>query len=126
MNRLLELAKTLRDPENGCPWDQVQTFDSYKKCLVEETEEVIAAIEAKDFDNLKEEIGDTLFNLIFLVNLAEEQNLFTLDSVISDAHQKLVERHPHVFGEEKASSPEEALRIFNEAKEKQKKTGKSK
>ena len=97
MQRLLKLAKFLRDPEKGCPWDRKQTFNSFKECLLEETREVVAAIEREDLDNLEEELGDTLFNLMFLINLGEEQNLFTLESVIKRVHTKIVERHPSCF-----------------------------
>lgn len=125
MHKLMQLAKILRDPENGCPWDRAQTFDTFKKCLVDEAQEAIAAIEKKDFENLKEELGDTMFNIIFLVNLAEEQGLFTLDDVIDGVHSKMITRHPHVFGDQKAKTPEEALQRFREAKakSKQKSTG---
>ena len=61
MNKLLKLIKTLRDPNIGCPWDQKQTFSSFKSCLLEEVEEVIQAINAEDYENLKEELGDALF-----------------------------------------------------------------
>ncbi|WP_372364487.1 MazG nucleotide pyrophosphohydrolase domain-containing protein [Candidatus Uabimicrobium sp. HlEnr_7] len=120
MHKLLKLAKTLRDPKLGCPWDQKQTFATFKNCLVEEINEVIQAIENENYENLKEELGDALFNLIFIINLAEEKQLFFMDDVVSEVHTKMVERHPHVFGEEKASTPEEAARFFYEAKKKQK------
>lgn len=116
MNKLQKLIKILRDPEKGCPWDQKQTFSSFKQCLIEEVEEVIQAIESKDYENLKEELGDVLFNLIFIINMAEEKELFSMEDVISDVHAKMIERHPHVFGKEKATTPEEASRFFYEAK----------
>ncbi|MEX2665994.1 MazG nucleotide pyrophosphohydrolase domain-containing protein [Candidatus Uabimicrobium amorphum] len=120
MHKLLKLAKTLRDPKKGCPWDQKQTFLSFKKCLIEEVEEVIQAIDSENYENLKEELGDALFNLIFIINLAEEKQLFSMDDVVNDVYEKMVERHPHVFGQESASTPEEAKRFFYEAKRKQK------
>ena len=121
MHKLLQLAKYLRDPEKGCPWDRAQDFDKFKKYLIEEAQEAVKAIENKNFDNLEEELGDTLFNLIFLVNLGEERNLFTLDSVIDRIYNKMIERHPHVFGDKKAASEQEALRLFLEAKNASKK-----
>ena len=117
MEKLLQLARMLRHPENGCPWDRAQTFVSFKHCLVEEAQEVVAAIDSGDIDNLKEELGDTLFNLIFLINLAEERGYFTMQAVIDGIHAKMIRRHPHVFGEQKAESPEDAYRIFQQAKQ---------
>lgn len=117
----MQLAKILRDPEHGCPWDLSQNFDTFKKCLVEEAQEAVSAIEKKDFVNLQEELGDTMFNIIFLTNLAEEQGLFTLDDVIDGVYQKMITRHPHVFGDKKAKTPEEALQFFKAAKQASKK-----
>jgi putative nucleotidyltransferase with HDIG domain len=120
MERLLKLARFLRDPEKGCPWDREQTFASFKECLVKEATEVSQAIEKEDFANLKEELGDTLFNLVFLINLAEERGLFTKDAVVEAAYHKILSRHPHVFGGEKAKSAQEALDSFTKAKEENK------
>ena len=121
IEKLLQLAKILRDPEKGCPWDKKQTFDTYKKYLVDEAQEVVQAIDNKDMENLKEELGDTLFNLIFIVNLAEEQNLFKMQDVIDGTYNKMRQRHPHIFGDKKATTPEEAYQIFQEAKRESKK-----
>jgi len=117
IEKLLKLAKRLRDPETGCPWDKKQTFDTYKKCLVDEAQEVVQAIDNNDMSNLQEELGDTLFNLIFIVNLAEEKNLFTMQDVINGIYNKMIQRHPHIFGDRKATTPEEAYQIFQEAKQ---------
>ncbi|NUM34467.1 MAG: hypothetical protein HUU50_07975 [Candidatus Brocadiae bacterium] len=116
--QLLKLAKKLRDPEKGCPWDKEQDFDSFKHCLVEEANEVIQAIDLKDWENLKEELGDTLFNLVFLINLAEEKKLFTLTDVVDGIYHKMIHRHPHVFGDQKAKDAQEAYEIFQKAKKK--------
>ena len=86
MRRLLELVRTLRGP-GGCAWDREQTYQSFRYCLVEEAREAVLAIERGDFQNLKEELGDTLFNLCFLVNLAEEDGHFTLDEVIEGSRE---------------------------------------
>lgn len=120
VEQLLELARTLRNPEKGCPWDCAQTFESFKNCLVNEAKEAVDAITAEDFKNLKEELGDTLFNIIFLVNLAEEKKLFTLDDVVDGVYQKMIVRHPHVFGDKKAANAAEAYQLFQEAKKKSK------
>lgn len=121
IEKLLQLAKKLRDPEEGCPWDKQQTFDTYKTYLVNEAQEVVQAIDKNDMENLKEELGDTLFNLIFIVNLAEEKNLFTMQDVINGIHDKMIQRHPHIFGKKKATTPEEAYQIFQEAKQESRK-----
>ena len=120
MKKLLDLAKKLRDPEKGCPWDRAQTFDSFKECLVQEAMEVVEAINKNDYKNLEEELGDTLFNLIFLINLGEEQKIFTMKSVIEGIYNKMIDRHPHVFGGKKAKNAQEAYNFFQEAKQKTK------
>jgi len=73
IEKLFTLARRLRDPKNGCPWDLKQDFESFKMCLVNEANEVVEAIDNKNIANLQEELGDTLFNVIFLINLAEEK-----------------------------------------------------
>jgi len=115
--KLWALVKHLRVE---CPWDKEQTFDSSKEHCLEEATELKEAIEKKDWPNLCEEIGDTLFNLLFLCQLAEEEKLFTLEDVLQGNHKKMVGRHPHVFGDVKANTKEEALKAFLDAKEKEK------
>ena len=87
----------LRDPISGCPWDIKQTFNSIIPYTLEEVYEVVDAIENRDFNNLKEELGDLLFQIIFYCNLADEKNFFSLKDVISSVVKKLISRHPHVF-----------------------------
>lgn len=123
MKRLLKLAKMLRDPEHGCPWDRAQNFDTFKECLVNEAREAVAAIEKRDFANLREELGDTLFNIVFLINLAEEAQLFTLEDVIEGVYHKMIKRHPHVFGDQKAQTAAEAYQMFIQAKKSQDRAG---
>ncbi len=94
---LLFLMERLRDPISGCPWDIKQTFNSIIPYTLEEAYEVVDAIENRDFNNLKEELGDLLFQIIFYCNLADEKNLFSLNDVISCVVKKLISRHPHVF-----------------------------
>ena len=94
---LLFLMERLRDPISGCPWDVKQTFDSIIPYTLEEVYEVVDAIENRDFNNLKEELGDLLFQIIFYSNLADEKNLFSFNDVISCVIKKLISRHPHVF-----------------------------
>src|SRR5262245_39838273 len=106
--RLVEIMATLRGP-NGCPWDRQQDFDSLKPMLVEETYEVLEAIDTKDFDGLSEELGDLLLHIVFQAQLAKESRAFDVDTVIDKICDKLVRRHPHVFGSDTASSPEEVI-----------------
>ena len=94
---LLFLMERLRDPISGCPWDIKQTFNSIIPYTLEEVYEVIDAIENRNFNNLKEELGDLLFQIIFYCNLADEKNFFSLNDVISCVVKKLISRHPHIF-----------------------------
>lgn len=114
---LVETFAILRGP-NGCPWDKKQTHESLIKNLREESEELIAAIEKKDAENMKEELGDVLLQVLFHAQLAKEEGLFDIDDVIQGLYDKLHYRHPHVFGDMKAGSPEEALAVWKEMKRK--------
>jgi nucleoside triphosphate diphosphatase len=109
----------LRGPE-GCPWDRAQDYASVKGLLLEEAYEVIDAVNARDFAELEEELGDLLFQVIFYARLAEEEKRFSIDDVIEGIHAKLVRRHPHVFGEKRARTPEEALESWRSVKEQEK------
>lgn len=111
-----KLVNTHKKLRKDCPWDKEQDFDSLKKTVIEEANEVVEAIEKKDYDNLKEELGDLLHNILFIANIAEEKNLFAIKDVIEDIHSKLIRRHPHIFGNEKASTPEEAAKIWKKVK----------
>lgn len=119
LNKLLTLAKTLRGPK-GCPWDKKQTLAKYPKRLIEESEEILEAINKKDWQNLEEEMGDVLFNLVMMAQIAEEEKLFSMQSIIDRCEQKIIDRHSWVFGEDEANTPEEALDLWkkNKAKEK--------
>jgi nucleoside triphosphate diphosphatase len=116
MDRLVELMARLRGPE-GCPWDRAQNYDSMKALLLEEAYEVIDAVNERDFDELQNELGDLLFQVVFYSRLAEEEDRFTLAGVMERLYAKLVRRHPHVFGEVKAHTAEEALKSWNAVKE---------
>ena len=118
MDRLLRLARRLRHPKRGCPWDLKQTIRSCRDNTLSEAREVRDAIRKGDMANLCEELGDTLWNIVFLITLAEEQALFSADDVRRGIHRKMIHRHPHVFGKRRARSAEEALRIFNRMKRK--------
>lgn len=90
--------------ENGCPWDKAQTHQSLKKYFIEETYEVIDAIDNKDSENLCEELGDVLFQVVFHSELAEKENLFLFEDVVDGVTKKMITRHPHIFSDNKSSS----------------------
>lgn len=113
--RLVELVETLRGP-GGCPWDRAQTRESVSPYLVEETYEVLDAIQGGDPAELKEELGDLLFQILFHADLARAEAAFTVTGVIEAVHAKMVHRHPHVFGEEQAETPEEVLANWDRVK----------
>ncbi|MCL5005569.1 MAG: nucleoside triphosphate pyrophosphohydrolase [Acidobacteria bacterium] len=114
--KLVELMAHLRGPE-GCPWDRAQDYDSAKGLLLEEAYEVIDAINQRDFAGVEEELGDLLFQVVFYSRLAEEEGKFDIDRVIEGVYEKLIRRHPHVFGEKRARTPEEALESWTAVKE---------
>ena len=94
---LLETMRMLRDEDNGCPWDIEQTLESLSPCVIEEAYEVADAIAKKDYDNLKEELGDVLLQVIFQAEIANELRLFSFDEIVDTLNKKLIRRHPHVF-----------------------------
>ncbi len=105
---VVELMARLRGPE-GCPWDREQTPRSLRSNLIEETYEVLDAIERDDPEALKEELGDLLLQVLFHAQMAREQGQFSIEDVLTGLHDKLVRRHPHVFGSSRVQSAEEAL-----------------
>ena len=96
LDKLREIVKKLRSPE-GCDWDKEQTHESLTPYLLEEVYEVIEAIENKDYDLLKEELGDLLLHVIFQADLAEDDNKFNIEDSIDTINHKLISRHPHIF-----------------------------
>lgn len=100
MPRLLEIMRRLRDPETGCPWDIEQDFSTIAPYTIEEAYEVADAIERKDWDDLKGELGDLLFQSVFHAQMAEEKGLFGFNDIADTMSDKMVARHPHVFGNE--------------------------
>lgn len=112
---LMEILRVLRSP-NGCPWDKAQTVESIRKNLVEEAYELIDAVDKKDDDKMKEETGDLLLQVAFNILFAEERGAYNADDVISALCYKLVFRHTHIFGSDKAASAEAALEIWNKNK----------
>ena len=110
----------LRAP-GGCPWDREQTFDSIKPYTLEETYEVLEAIDNRDWKELTGELGDLLLQVLFYAQMAKEENTFSIDEVIDRLCQKLVDRHPHVFGDVKAETSSEVLRNWEALKAEEKK-----
>ena len=104
LDRLRAIMVRLRDPVTGCPWDVEQTFQTIAPYTLEEAYEVADAIERGDFDELKSELGDLLFQVVFHARMAEEQGLFDFDAVAGAIVDKLERRHPHVFGDEAAKA----------------------
>lgn len=117
---LTDIIATLRG-EHGCPWDKAQTRESMKKCLTDECQEVLDAVDHRDDENLCEELGDVLLQVMLYSRIAEEEGVFTIDDVITGLCEKLIRRHPHVFGDAKpASTPEESLALWQEIKRQEK------
>ncbi len=120
MQDLLEVMRILRSPD-GCPWDREQTHRSIRGDFLEETHEAIEAIDREDLDGLQEELGDVLLQVVFHACIEEESNGFTFDDVVNDLCQKLIVRHPHVFGEVHASDVGQALKNWDAVKRQTKK-----
>lgn len=120
MEELLEIVTVLRSPE-GCSWDRAQTHESMKKCLQDETEEVLQAIDHQDDTNLCEELGDVLLQVLMNAEIARERGAFTFEDVVQQLSEKLIRRHPHIFGDVKRpETPEEGLALWREVKRKEK------
>src|SRR5690348_3496144 len=116
LDELLVIMARLRDPECGCPWDAKQDFDSIAPYTIEEAYEVADAIQRRDFDDLRDELGDLLFQVIFHARMAEEAGHFGFDDVVVTLADKLTRRHPHVFGDTRYASAEEQSRAWEELK----------
>ena len=102
LQRLMEIMAHLRGPE-GCPWDQEQTHETLTRCLVEEVSETLEAIDEKDMELLEEELGDLLLQVVFHAQIAKENGNFDMEDIARGISNKLVRRHPHVFGDEKGT-----------------------
>ena len=116
MTALIALMARLRDPQRGCPWDQKQTFASVAPYTIEEAYEVADAIEKGDPTQLRDELGDLLFQVVFHAQMAQERGWFDFAQVASSIHEKLVRRHPHVFGEQRVGGDAELSRNWEEQK----------
>ena len=119
----LDIVKTLRS-ENGCPWDREQTHLSLRPCMTEEAAEVTAAIrileQTGNGENLREELGDVLLQVVMHARIAEEEGLFTMEDVVSEVAEKMVRRHPHVFGDVTVKGTGQVLENWEEIKKKEK------
>ena len=113
--RAVQIMERLRAP-GGCPWDREQTFDSIKPYTLEETYEVLEAIDNRDWPELAGELGDLLLQVLFYSEMAQEQGTFSIDDVLDRLSNKLVDRHPHVFGDVKAETPSEVVRNWEALK----------
>jgi nucleoside triphosphate diphosphatase len=118
--RAVQIMARLRAP-GGCPWDREQTFDTIKPYTLEETYEVLEAIDNRDWHELTGELGDLLLQVLFYSEMAQEEGHFSIDDVLDRLSNKLVDRHPHVFGEVKADTPAEVLRNWEALKAEEKK-----
>ena len=119
-DELVSLMTTLRGP-NGCPWDRKQTLESLKPFVVEESYEVVDAIDRGERDGLREELGDFLLQAVFIAEIAREEGSFDIDDVITAIHDKLVRRHPHVFGDVEAKDAEQVLVNWEKLKNEERK-----
>ena len=116
MDRLVEIMATLRNPDGGCPWDVEQTFASIAPHTIEEAYEVADAIEQNDMDALKDELGDLLFQSVFHAQMAKELNEFSFDDVVNGVIDKMIRRHPHVFGDQSIETADEQTASWEDIK----------
>lgn len=118
-DELVAIMARLREP-GGCPWDQEQNLGTMATHLQEELDEVVQALENNDPENLCEEIGDLIFNLVFVARLAEEKGWFTMEDALDGIRKKIIHRHPHVFGDKTCETSEEVLEQWNRIKAEEK------
>ena len=119
----LEIIRILRE-KDGCPWDREQTHASLKPCMMEEAAEVVAAIRIFDktgnYENLREELGDVMLQVVMHAQIAGEEGLFSMEDVVSEVAEKMVRRHPHIFGSVEADTSEKVLENWEDIKKKEK------
>jgi len=117
INKLLEVMSKLRDPDTGCPWDVEQDFSTIAPYTIEEAYEVADAIEREDFDELRSELGDLLFQVVFYAQMASEKGYFAFEDVAAGISEKMIRRHPHVFGSDEERSTGKVDGSWEEIKE---------
>ena len=122
--KFLKVIEELRS-EHGCPWDREQTHASLKQCMLEEAYEVIEGIEeyeaTGDYKNLREELGDVLLQVVLHARIAEEEGRFTMEDIVDEICEKMIRRHPHVFGDAAAENSKESLLLWEDIKKQEKK-----
>ncbi|GHF28179.1 nucleoside triphosphate pyrophosphohydrolase [Kordiimonas sediminis] len=123
---LLEIMKKLRDPNGGCPWDLEQNFETIAPYTIEEAYEVDEAIRAGNMDELRDELGDLLFQAVFHSQMATEEGHFTFKDVVNSVSEKMIRRHPHVFGDTEIASAEAQISAWEEQKAKERAAKQSK
>ncbi|WLI78663.1 nucleoside triphosphate pyrophosphohydrolase [Kosakonia sp. H02] len=116
IERLLGIMQRLRDPQTGCPWDKEQTYATIAPYTLEETYEVLDAISREDFDDLRGELGDLLFQVVFYAQMAQEEGRFDFNDICAAISDKLERRHPHIFGDAKAGNSAEVLERWEQIK----------
>jgi len=120
--QLVAIMARLRGP-GGCPWDREQSFDTIKSYLLEEAYEVMDAVDSRDWHGLAEELGDLMLQPVFLAQMASEENLFRIEDSLDAINEKLIRRHPHIFGASKADTADDVKKRWDEIKAEEKKGG---
>lgn len=118
-DELMEVAATLNGP-GGCPWDHKQTFQSLQPYVIEEAHEVIEAVDANDNEKIIEELGDLLYTVVFYAKIAEKEGRFHISDILERIREKLIRRHPHVFGQQKVEHAEEVAKQWEKIKKTEK------
>ncbi|MBQ6473582.1 MAG: nucleoside triphosphate pyrophosphohydrolase, partial [Victivallales bacterium] len=116
LERLIKVVKRLRDPQTGCPWDSVQTNRSIRRYLVEEAGEYLDALEEENWDEVREELGDLLLQVVLNAQICQDEGRFDLQDIARDEADKMIRRHPHVFGTSSAHTEEERRRQWDAIK----------
>ncbi|MBV1915610.1 MAG: nucleoside triphosphate pyrophosphohydrolase [Pseudomonadales bacterium] len=116
INRLLDIMTQLRDPDTGCPWDLEQDLNTLAPYILEEAYEVVDAIERNDTDDIRDELGDLLLQVVFSAQLANEEQKFDFEQIAKSISDKLVRRHPHVFGDEQFETDEQRAEFWEQSK----------
>jgi XTP/dITP diphosphohydrolase/tetrapyrrole methylase family protein/MazG family protein len=123
MDELRETMRRLRSRDGGCPWDQEQTHASLVRCLIDEVSELIDTIDREDYPHMREELGDVLIQVVFHACIAEEKGQFDLEDVAREINEKLIRRHPHVFGTGKLDTSDQVITQWEAIKATEKKNG---
>ncbi|HJO92134.1 MAG TPA: nucleoside triphosphate pyrophosphohydrolase [Victivallales bacterium] len=121
IDELVSIIRHLRAPD-GCPWDRKQTHESLKTLFIEEAAELLDAIDAEDSENIKEELGDLLMHIVFHSQIANENGRFSFEDVVNEVSEKMLRRHPHIFGNnQKLNNPDQVVKLWEEIKSEEKK-----